>query len=112
MTVAPVIPRRGHQSVFGDGVAALGEDDRPGRRTARVDLGLVEAMGRDDVQPERAQRGEVRLDSAGAEIAAAGIGQLERVVLMQQRPEEHDHGAGPAGSLDVDAVEVQLGRRR
>src|SRR5690606_36456715 len=52
----------GHQRIFGDGVATLGEDDR----LVRVDLagggGLVGALGGLDVEPEVGQRGHVRLD--------------------------------------------------
>ena len=44
-----------------------------------VDLGVVAALGGLDLQAERAQRGQVGLDGAGAEVAAAGVGQLEVV---------------------------------
>ena len=36
-------------------------------------------VGRLDLEAERAQRGHVRLDGAGAEVAAAGVRQLEDV---------------------------------
>ena len=76
-----------------------------------VDRRLVEAVGRRDVEAEGAQRRQVRLDGAGAEVAATGVGQLEAVELVEQRAEEHDDGAGAAGGLDVDAREVELRRR-
>ena len=68
-------------------------------------------MGRGDLEPERPQRGQVGLDGARAEVAAAGIRQLEALVVVQQRAEEHDDGAGAAGGRDVDVVEVERGRR-
>jgi hypothetical protein len=49
----------------------------------------------------------VRLDGAGAEVAAAGIGQSELGAVVQQRPEEHDDRAGPAGSLLVHPLQVE-----
>ncbi len=79
--------------------------------TAAVDGRVVAALGGLDLEPERAQRGQVRLDGAGAEVAAAGVGQLEGVLAVHQRAEEHDDRAGTAGGLLVDAVEVELGRR-
>ena len=79
--------------------------DRP------VDARLVEAVRGRDLEPEGAQRRQVRLDGAGAEVAATGIRQLEGLVLVEQRAEEHDDGARAAGGRDVDVVEVELGRR-
>ena len=53
----------------------------------------------------------MRLDRALAEVAAAGVGEVELVVAVQQRAEEHDHRARtPCGRL-VDRVEVELGGR-
>ena len=77
---------------------------------AGLDGGLVEPVGRGDVEAEGLQRRQVRLDRAGAEVAAAGVRQLEAGHLVQQRAEEHDHGAGAAGGVDVDAGEVEAGR--
>ena len=37
-------------------------------------------------------------------------GQLEGGQLVEQRPEEHDDGAGAAGGVDVDAREVEARR--
>ena len=101
----------GHQGVLGDGVAALGEHDRPGRLDRPVDVGVVAAVGGLDLEAERPQRGHVRLDGAGAEVAAAGVRQVEGVAAVQQRAEEHDHRAGTPRGLLVDVVEVELGRR-
>ena len=68
----------GQQRVLGDGVPALGQHDGPARGAGRVDRGVVLAGPRLDLQAEGAQRDHVRLDGAGAEVAAAGVGQLER----------------------------------
>ena len=65
-------------------------------------------MGRDDLEAEGAQGGQVRLDGARTEVAATGVRQPERRVVVQERPEEHDDRAGAAGGRDVDAVEVEL----
>ena len=48
-------------------------------RTLAVDLRVVEPVGRRDLQAEAAQRDHVRLDRAGAEVAAARVRQLEAV---------------------------------
>ncbi len=102
-----VVARGGQQDVLGDGVTALGKDDRPRRPPAGVGCRLVEAVRGDDVEAEVPQRRQVRLDGAGTEVAATGIRQPEPGLVVQQRPEEHDHRPGAAGGLDVDAVEVQ-----
>ena len=65
--------RRGQQGVLGDGVAALGEGDRLVRLDGLVDRAAVEAVGRDHVEAEAAEHLQVRLDGAGAEVAAAGV---------------------------------------
>ena len=105
------VQRRGHQRVLRDGVAALGEDDRAAGLDLRVDRGVVRAVGGLDLQPERTQRGHVRLDGAFAEVAAAGVRQLELLGAVQQRAQEHDHRAGTTGGGLVDRVETQhLGR--
>ena len=105
------VQRSGHQCVLGHGVAALGEHDRPAGDDRPVDLAVVPAVGRLDLEAERAQRRHVRLDRAGAEVAAAGVGELERLGAVEQRAEEHQHRAGtPRGHL-VDPGEVELLRR-
>ena len=92
-------------------VAALDQHDRPQRHDRPVDQGVVGALGRLHLQAERAQRGHVRLDRAGAEVAAAGVRQLEVVRPVHQRAEEHDHRARTAGGGLVDVAEVEvLGR--
>ena len=73
-----------------------------------VDLGVVAAVGRLDLEAERPQRGHVRLDGAGAEVAAAGVRQLEDVGAVEQRAEEHDDRAGTPRGLLVDVREVEL----
>ena len=106
-----VVAGGGEQGVLGDGVAALGEHDRPGGGDRPVHGGVVAALGGLDLQAEGAQRGHVRLDGAGAEVAAAGVRQLEDVLAVHQRAQEHDDRAGTTGRLLVDAVQVELGRR-
>ncbi len=78
-----------------------------GRRGAigGVDVGVVAALGRLDLEPERPQGGHVRLDGAGAEVAAAGVRELELVAVVQQRAEEHDDAAGTASGLLVDGAD-------
>jgi hypothetical protein len=105
-----VVAGRGQQRVLGDGVAALGEHDRALRADAGGGGGVVPAVGGDDLEPERAQSGHVRLDGAGAEVAAAGIGKLEVVDAVHQWAEEHDDAAGTPGCLGVHRGEVELGR--
>ena len=97
-----VVAGGGQQGVLGDGVAALGEHDRPARGDAAVDGRVVAALGGLDLEAERPQRGHVRLDGAGAEVAAAGVRQLEGVLAVHQRAEEHDDRAGTTGRLRVD----------
>ena len=106
-----VVPGGGEQRVLGDGVAALGQHDRTAGGDGTVDPGVVEPLRRRDVQAEPAQRDHVRLDGPGAEVAAARVRQPEGVHAVQQRAEEHDDRAGPAGGLGVDGLHVQLGRR-
>ncbi|OPZ47751.1 MAG: hypothetical protein BWY91_03294 [bacterium ADurb.BinA028] len=74
-------------------------------------MGLVEPVGRHDVQPERPQRRQVRLNGAGAEVAAPGIRQSELGAVVQQRPEEHDDRAGASSGVLVDPLQVQRGGR-
>ena len=107
-----VVAGRGENGVLGDGVASLGQHDGPGRCDRAVDGRVVAALGGLHLETERPQRGHVRLDGAGAEVAAAGVRQLEGVLLVvQQRAQEHDHRAGTTRGLHVDAVEVEvLGR--
>jgi hypothetical protein len=53
----------------------------------------------------------VRLDGPAAQVAAPGVGQEEVVLQVQERTQEHDDAAGPAGGVDVHVVEVEaLGR--
>jgi hypothetical protein len=52
----------------------------------------------------------VRLDGARAQVAAAGVGQLEGRVLREQRAEEHDDRAGAHGGVHVDRVQVEVAR--
>jgi len=69
---------------------------------------VVHPVGRLHFETEGTQGSHVRLDGAFAEVAAAGVGQLERLAAVQQRPEEHDHRAGAPRGLLVDVVEVEL----
>ena len=103
---------RREEHVLGDRVPALGEHDRGDLLVAPhvADLGLVEAMGRHDVQAESPQGTQVRLHGARPEVATPGIRELEGVELVQQRPEEHDDGARPSAGCDVDRGQVDLGR--
>lgn len=71
MTVAPSW-RAAAERVLGDRVAALGQDDGAAGRDRVVDLRVVHALGRRDVQAEPAQGDHVRLDGTGAEVATAG----------------------------------------
>ena len=48
------VQRGRHQRVLGDGVAALGEHDRADRLDRAVDAGVVHAVGRLDLEAERA----------------------------------------------------------
>ncbi len=105
------VQRCGHQRVLGDGVAALGQHDRTGRLDGAVDAGVVAAVGGLDVEAEGPQRRHVRLHGALAEVATTGVGQVELVVAVQQRTEEHDHRARAAGGRLVDRGEVELGGR-
>jgi hypothetical protein len=50
----------------------------------------------------------VWLDGACPEVAAAGVRQLEDLLAVQQRPEEHDDRAGAPRGVRVDAVELEL----
>ena len=75
---------------------------------ARLTWRVVGAVGRLDLEAERPQRVHVRLDGAGAEVAAAGVGQLEDVGAVQQRAEEHDDRAGTPRGVLVDVREVEL----
>ena len=102
------VQRGRHQGVLGDGVAALGEHDRRVRLDRPVDLGVVAAVGGLHLEAEGPQGVHVRLDGAGAEVAAAGVGQLEDVLAVQQRAEEHDDRAGTPRGLLVDRAEVEL----
>ncbi len=102
--------RGGHQRVLRHGVATLGEHDRSARGHAPVDLRVVAALGRLHLEAEGPQRGHVRLDGAGAEVAAAGVRQLEVGAAVEQRAEEHDDRAGTPRGLLVDVGEVELGR--
>ena len=86
ITVTPVVQRRRHEGVLGDGVAALGEHDRAGRGDAGGDLGLVAPVGGLDLEAERPQGRHVRLDGAGAEVAAAGVRQLELAARCSSGP--------------------------
>lgn len=106
-----VVAGGGQEGVLRHRVAALGQDDGAVRAHLAVDHRVVVALGRGDVQAEPAQRDHVRLDGAGAEVAAAGVGQAEALHAVQQRAEEHDDGAGADGGLGVDGLHVQLGRR-
>ena len=101
----------GHQRVLGDRVAALGQHDRARRLDGAVDAGVVAAVARLDVEPEGTQRRHVRLDRALAEVAAAGVGEVELVVAVQQRAEEHDHRARASCCRLVDRGEVEVGGR-
>ncbi len=102
---------RGHQGVLGDGVAALDQHDRARRDDARLDHGVIAALGRLHLQPEGTQRGHVRLDGPGAEVAASGVRQLEVARAVHQRAEEHDDRAGTTGRGLVDPAEVEVRRR-
>ena len=73
-------------------------------------MALVETLGRDDVKTEGAQDLEVRLDGTGAQVAAAGVGELEGVIEAHQWAEEHDDASGATGGLDVHVVKVELSR--
>src|SRR6185436_10352396 len=56
----------------------------------------------------RTQRGHVGLDGAGAELAAAGVRELEGVGAVEQWAEEHQDRAGTTRRGLVDAAEVEL----
>ena len=105
------VQRGCHQRVLGHGVAALGEHDRASRFDGPVDRRVVHAVGGLDLEPERPQGRHVRLDGPGAEVAAAGVRQVEDFLTVQQRAEEHDDGAGTTGGRLVDVGQVELGRR-
>ena len=73
-----------------------------------VDGGVVVPLGRLHLEAERAQRRHVRLDGAGAELAAAGVRELEGVGTVEQGTEEHQHRPGTPGGRLVDRAEVEL----
>ncbi len=106
-----VVAGGGQQGVLGDGVPAFGQHDRPRGGDARFHLGVVDALRRGHRQTEVAQRAHVRLDGAGAQVAAARVGEAEAVHAVQQRAEEHDDAPGAARGFVVDGVQVQFGGR-
>ena len=57
-----VVPGGGHQRVLGDGVPALCQYDRPPGGDARLDLGVVAAVGGGDLQAELVTIPDVRFD--------------------------------------------------
>jgi hypothetical protein len=62
------------------------------------------------LETERPQRDHVRLDGAGAQVAATGVGQLEGSRPVQQWAQEHDDAARAPSGVGVDAGQVQLVR--
>lgn len=103
-----VVPGGGEQRVLGHGVAAFGQHDGAAGGDGVVDLRVVETVRRGDLQAEAAQRDHVRLDRAGAEVAAAGVRQFELVHAVQQRAQEHDDRPGATRGVGVDRLHVQL----
>ena len=50
---------------------------------------------------------QVRGDRAGAQVATAGVRQLEQQLVVQQWAEKHDDRAGAAGGVLVHVIEAQ-----
>jgi hypothetical protein len=98
---------RRHNRVLGDSVSAFAQYERPVVRVRRRRLHDVEPGRGLDAETELAQRLHVWLDGAGAEVAAAGVRQTVCGGFVQQRPEQHDDAAGPAGCLHVHGTKVQ-----
>ena len=99
----------GHDGVLGDGVAAFAEHEGAVVTVRRRRLHRVEPGLRLHAEAELVQCLHVRLHGAGAEVAAAGVGQPVGVGLVQQRAQEHDDAAGPAGRLHIHGGQVQDG---
>jgi len=96
----------GHQGVFGDGVTTFGKHD--GVLRMRMQRGrVVVALGGNDIEAEGVQRLHVRLDGAGTQLAAAGVGQPEGVRQVHQGPEEHDDAAGTTGGRDIHIGQIE-----
>ena len=55
-------------------------------------------------EAERFESLEVRFDGAGAERAAASVGDSKLRVAVQQRAEEHDNRTGSSGCLNVHFI--------
>jgi hypothetical protein len=85
--------------------------DGPVRHDARLHHRVVAALGRLHLEAEGTQCRHVRFDGAAAEVAAAGVRQLEVAHPVHQRAEEHDDRAGTAGRLRVDPAQVKVRRR-
>jgi len=52
----------------------------------------------------------VRFHGAGAEVTSPDIRETELIELVQQGPEEHDHGSGAARRVEVHRREVEADR--
>ena len=100
----------GHEDIFSDGVAALGEDNVTVVILVEgllADGDFVEATIALGVngETEGFEGLEMRLDSASTKRATAGIGDAKPRITVKEGAEEHDDGASPAGGLDVHFVE-------
>ena len=92
-------------------VAALGQDDVLVGADPTIDLGGVQKTRiRLHLEAELTQRLEVGFHRPGAEVAPSDVGEAELVELVQQGPQEHDHGAGAARCVEVHPREVEAGR--
>ena len=69
---------------------------------------VVLAVGGVHLDAEVAQGLQVRLDGAHAEVAPAGVGQLEALVEAAERAHEHDDRASPASGRLVHGAQVEL----
>ena len=88
----------GHQGVLGDGVAALGEHDRPGRLDRPVDA----SRGSSPSVALTSRPNGRSADMCGSTVRVPRLqppayGRSKVVVAVQQRAEEHDDRAGTAG---------------
>ncbi len=97
-----------HQHIFGHRVATLGQGHPYLVVGYRGDFGPITALGGLDAQPEVPKGLQMRGDRTGTQIAAAGIGQLEVLLGMQQRPQEHDDRTGAPGGVGINGVQVEV----
>ena len=131
--IAPIFCRTQIRSMISGSTAALRSSVTPSARTAveqhllggadarvrQLELGAVQPVRRGEVQPlrrlvddraELAQRLQVEVDRARADVAAAQVGDERVAEPVQQRAAEQDRDPAGAG-VHVDLVDVGAARR-